>query len=102
MYISMQGPWTIHVQFREDNTSRQFVINGTNGNANGTNFDGAHSAVMGSPDVFVDVSADTLWTVDIQANQGSGFQSSDTEISFPVKVGNQYHFDIKSNDKGTS
>ncbi len=102
MYISMQGPWTIHVQSTEDNTSRQYIVSGTNGNANGTNYDGVHPALSASPDVFVNVAPDTLWTIDIQANQGAGFQSSDTEISFPVKTGNKYHFDIKSNDRGTS
>ena len=40
------------------------------------------------------------WSISIEHNPGIGFQLSDTRIKFPRKIGDDYVFDIESNDSG--
>ena len=90
MIISMQGNWTVRVKSKDAAFPQRFVISGaTTGN-------GVHAGTVGTT---VAVTG-TQWTIAIQNNPGSGFQLSDTKITFPHQTGGNYEFDIQSNDAG--
>lgn len=91
MIISMQGNWTVRVKSKSAAYSQQFIISGaTSGN-------GVHAGTVG---ISVDVTGDQ-WTIAIQNNPGGGYQLSDTKIKFPHLVGDNYEFEIWSNDAGS-
>ncbi len=91
MIISMQGDWKVSVKAKNAAYSQRFIITGaTSGN-------GTHSGTEGTT---VDVSGDQ-WTIAIQNNPGSGYQISDTKIGHPHRVGDNYEFEIFSNDAGS-
>lgn len=91
MIISMQGNWTVRVKSKSAAYSQQFIISGAiSGN-------GVHAGTVGTS---VNVTGDQ-WTVAIQNNPGGGYQLSDTKIQFPHKVGDNYEFEIWSNDAGS-
>lgn len=90
MIISMQGNWTVTVKTKNASFPQRFVVQGaTSGN-------GAHT---GSPGTSVNVTG-SQWSISIQHNPGTGWQSSDSKINFPVKTGGNYVFNILSNDAG--
>jgi hypothetical protein len=90
MIISMQGNWTVRVKAKNATFSQRFIISGaTSGNGTHTGTVGTSVAVTG-----------TQWTIAIQNNPGTGFQLSDTQLTFPHLVGGNYEFDIRSNDAG--
>jgi hypothetical protein len=90
MIISMQGNWTVRVNAKNAAYSQRFVIDGaTSGN-------GTHSGTAGTS---VNVTGDQ-WTIAIQNDPGGGYQLSDTKIKFPHQIGNNYEFEIWSNDAG--
>lgn len=91
MYITMQGDWTITVKSKSAAFPQQFVVSG------GTSGNGPHPGTVGAAPVNVTGSS---WSIDIQNNPGSGFQSSQARITFPVASGSNYQFDIESNDAG--
>jgi hypothetical protein len=91
MLITMQGTWTIKVKAKNASFPQRFVISGaTTGN-------GIYVATTSLAPVTV---KGKQWTIAIQNNPGPGFQLSDTRIKYPTKVGNNYQFDIESNDAG--
>ena len=90
MIISMQGNWTVRVKSKNAAFPQRFIINGaTTGN-------GSHAGTVGTS---VAVTG-TQWSIAIQNDPGTGFQLSDTKITFPHQVGGNYEFDIQSNDAG--
>ena len=90
MYITMQGNWTVTVKSKSASFDQRLFIRGaSSGN-------GAH---VGTPGNSVDVTGNQ-WTIAVQNDPGSGFQLSDSKITFPRKVGNRYEFDIQTNDAG--
>jgi len=89
MLISMQGNWTVSVKSKSAAYPQQFVINGSY-NADDTYY----GSTAQEP---VDVQG-SQWTIAIMNNPGSGFQLSNTRITFPQLINNQYVFDIQSND----
>ena len=90
MIISMQGNWTVRVKSKEAAFPQRFVISGAaSGNGTHAGTVGQTAAVTG-----------TQWSIAIQNNPGTGFQLSDTMITFPHQVGGNYEFDIRSNDAG--
>lgn len=91
MAISMQGNWTVKFKSKEAAYDQQFVISGaTSGN-------GVYPGTVGTS---VNVTG-KQWTIAIQNNPGTGFQLSDTKITFPHQVGTNYEFEICSNDAWT-
>lgn len=90
MIISMQGNWTVAVKSKNAAFPQRFVVQGaTSGN-------GAHSGTSGTS---VNVTG-TQWSISIQHDPGTGWQSSETQLKFPQRVGGNYVFDIHSNDSG--
>ena len=90
MIISMQGNWTVAVKSKSAAYPQRFVIQGaTTGN-------GTHSGTTGTS---VNV-VGTQWSISIQNDPGTGWQSSETQLKFPTKTGGNYVFDIHSNDAG--
>src|SRR5215216_570018 len=90
MIISMQGNWTVRVKSKDAAFPQRFVISGaTSGN-------GTHAGTVGST---VSVTG-AQWSIAIQNDPGTGFQLSNTKITFPHQTGGNYEFDIKSNDAG--
>jgi len=90
MIISMQGNWRVTVKSKSAAFDQQFVIQGaTTGN-------GSHA---GTPGTAVDVTG-SQWSIAIRANPGTGFQLSNTKLTFPKLVASNYEFDILSNDPG--
>lgn len=90
MYITMQGNWTVTVKSKSAAFDQRFVIRGaTSGN-------GVHA---GTQENSVNVTGNQ-WAIAVQNDPGSGFQLSDSKITFPRKVGNRYQFDIQTNDAG--
>lgn len=89
MLISMQGNWTVSVKSKNAAYQQQFVINGSYSS------DGTYPGYVGSDPVEVEGSQ---WTIAIMNNSGSGFQLSDTQITFPQMINGHFVFDIKSND----
>lgn len=90
MLISMQGNWTVRVKSKNAAFAQRFVVSGaTTGN-------GARAGTVGTTAVVTG----SQWSIAIQHNPGSGFQLSDTMITFPQQVGGNYEFDIRSNDAG--
>lgn len=92
MFIPMQGDWTIRVKSKSASFPQQFRISGAaTGNgiyaANGPNF----------PTVSV---TGANWSIAIQHNNGSGFQTSNLRLRFPQIVGSNYEFDLQSDDSG--
>ncbi|NUQ23420.1 MAG: hypothetical protein HUU34_05680 [Saprospiraceae bacterium] len=90
MIVSMQGNWKVTVKSKSADYAQRFVVSGAllgNGPHNGT--PGTSVQVIGSQ-----------WSIAVQNNPGSGFQLSDTKITFPTKVGGNYEFEIRSNDAG--
>jgi len=90
MIVSMQGNWTIRVKSKDAAFAQRFVISGA------ATHNGSHPGTVGTT---VAVTG-TQWSIAIQNDPGTGFQSSDTSITFPQQVGNNYEFDIRSNDAG--
>ena len=90
MIISMQGNWTVRVKAKSAAFPQRFIISGaTTGNGTHAGTVGTTVAVTGAQ-----------WTIAIQNDPGTGFQLSDTKITFPQHVGGNYQFDIESNDAG--
>src|SRR4051812_1273597 len=90
MIISMQGNWTVRVKSKNAAFPQRFIVNGaTTGN-------GSHAGTVGSS---VAVTG-TQWSIAIQNDPGTGFQLSDTKLTFPHQVGGNYEFDVQSNDAG--
>jgi len=90
MIISMQGNWTVRVTSKDAAFPQRFVVSGaTTGNGTHAGTVGASVAVTGAQ-----------WSIAIQHDPGSGFQLSDTKITFPRRSGGNYVFDIQSNDVG--
>lgn len=90
MIISMQGNWTVRVKSKNAAFNQRFIISGaTSGNGQHAGTVGTSVAVTG-----------TQWTIAIQNDPGTGFQLSDTQLTFPHLVGGNYQFDIRSNDAG--
>src|SRR5512133_2758446 len=88
MIISMQGNWSITVKSKHAAYQQRFVVQGaTTGN-------GVHSGTPGTS-VFV---TGTQWSIAIQHNPGTGWQSSYTKLQFPHQSGGNYEFDILSDD----
>lgn len=90
MLISMQGNWTVTVKSKSAAFPQRFVVQGAIvGN-------GVHPGTPGTS-VFV---IGTQWSIVIQNDPGTGFQSSQTQLKFPYQSGGKYQFDILSNDAG--
>ncbi len=90
MIVSMQGNWKVTVKSKSADFAQRFVVSGAlvgNGPHNGT--PGTSVQVIG-----------TQWSIAVQNNPGSGFQLSDTKITFPTQTGGNYEFEIRSNDAG--
>jgi hypothetical protein len=86
----MQGDWTITVKSSESfEPPQQYVVEGAD-TGNGT-----YSINNSTAPVFV--SGDS-WQIRVQQNQGSGFIDLFDQITFPSKSGNQYQFDIQTNN----
>lgn len=91
MTITMQGPWTVSVKFKESAFQQRFVIAGaTSGN-------GTYAGQVITPPVSV---LGPNWSIIIQNNPGTGWVDSDDQIKFPALSVGQYRFDIESNDQG--
>jgi hypothetical protein len=92
MIISMQGNWTVAVKSKNASFPQRFVVQGALfGN-------GVHNGTPGNS-VFV---FGKQWSIAIQHDPGTGWQSSDSKITFPHKISGNYEFDIQSNDSGGS
>ncbi len=90
MIISMQGNWTVTVKKKLAAYPQRFVVQGaTTGNGN-------HAGTVGTT---VNVTGDQ-WSIAIQNDPGTGWQTSDTNLKFPYQSGGNYKFDIHSNDAG--
>jgi hypothetical protein len=90
MIISMQGNWTVAVKSKNASFPQRFVVQGALfGN-------GVHNGTPGNS-VFV---FGKQWSISIQHDPGTGWQSSDSKITFPQKISGNYEFDIQSNDSG--
>lgn len=90
MIISMQGNWTVTVKTKNASFPQRYVVQGALfGN-------GVHSGAVGT---VVSVIG-TQWSISIQHDPGTGWQSSQTKLKFPQKIGGKYVFDILSNDSG--
>ncbi len=90
MIISMQGNWTVAVKSKSAAYSQRFVVQGAiSGN-------GIHSGIPGTSVSVIG----TQWSISIQNDPGTGWQSSSTKLKYPHKVGSHYEFDILSNDAG--
>jgi len=88
----MQGNWKVTVKSKNAAFPQRFVVQGaTTGN-------GTHAGIAGSS-VFV---TGTQWSIAIQNDPGTGWQSSKTKLNFPVQTGGNYEFDINSDDGGGS
>ncbi len=91
MIISMQGNWTITVKSKSASFPQQFVVLGAS-SGNGT-----YPGQVGAPAVNV---TGQQWSIAVANNPGTGFQASGARIKFPQKIGNNYVFDIETNDAG--
>jgi hypothetical protein len=90
MIISMQGNWTVSVKSKQAQFGQRFLVQGAVfGN-------GVHAGTPGNA-VFV---VGKQWSITIQHDPGTGWQSSDSKLTFPHKVAGNYEFDIRSNDSG--
>lgn len=90
MSIPMQGDWTVSVKSKEGFSSPQrFIISGA-ATGNGT-----YAGAAAPPPVAVTGDA---WAITIQHDPGTGFVDSFDQITFPVRSGGSYRFDIQSND----
>lgn len=88
----MHGNWTISVKSKEAAYPQRFVISGAvTGN-------GTHDVTATTAPVSV---TGTQWSLAILNNPGNGFRLSDTRIKFPTLIGNNFVFDIESNDAGS-
>lgn len=90
MIISMQGNWKVTVKSKNAAYQQRFVVQGA------TSGSGVHP---GTPGTSVNVSG-SQWSIAIQNDPGTGWQTSDTKLKFPHKAGANYEFDIWSNDAG--
>jgi hypothetical protein len=90
MIISMQGNWRVTVKAKNAAFPQRFVVQGATFN------NGPHT---GTPGSFADVTG-TQWSIAIQNDPGTGWQSSGTQLKFPRRNGANYEFDIWSNDAG--
>jgi len=91
MAIPMQGSWTVSVKSKSADFPQRFVIAGAD-SGNGT-----YAGATATAPVLV---TGQHWRIQIQNNPGGGFVDSADQIKFPTISGNQYHFDIESNDAG--
>ncbi|KPJ96201.1 MAG: hypothetical protein AMJ53_01265, partial [Gammaproteobacteria bacterium SG8_11] len=91
MIITMQGNWNVRVKAKNAAYDQRFVIAGA-ATGNGT-----YEGVVGTE---VDVTGEQ-WSIAIQNDPGTGFQLSDTQLKFPRQIGDNYEFDIWSNDAGS-
>lgn len=91
MIITMQGNWNVRVESKSASFDQQIVITGA---ASG---DGTYVGVVGTS---VDVTGDQ-WSIAIQNDPGTGFQLSDTKLKYPRQIGDNYEFEIWSNDAGS-
>lgn len=90
MIIAMQGNWTVTVKSKGAAFPQRFVVQGA------TSANGTHPGTPGTS-VFV---TGAQWSIAIQNDPGTGFQASETKLTFPHQVGSNYVFDIQSNDAG--
>ncbi len=92
MIISMQGNWHVAVKSKSAAFPQRFIVQGAStGN-------GIHS---GTPGTSVHVTG-SQWSIAIQSDPGTGWQSSATKLKFPHKTLGNYEFDILSDDGGGS
>ena len=91
MIITMQGNWNVRVKSKSAAYDQQIVITGA-ASGNGT-----YEGVVGTS---VDVTGDQ-WSIAIQNDPGTGFQLSDTKLKYPRQIGDNYEFEIWSNDAGS-
>ena len=90
MIISMQGDWSVTVKLKAASFPQRFIVQGaTTGN-------GIYSGAVGTS---ANVTGDQ-WSIAIQNDPGTGWQTSETSLKFPHKIGGSYEFDIHSNDAG--
>ncbi len=88
MPLIMHGNWTVSVKAKQAAFAQRFIVNGAT-HGNGT---------YDVPHVPVSVTGST-WSLRIQSDPGgSSWADSEYQITFPVKVGTQYQFDLQSND----
>lgn len=90
MIVSMQGNWRVTVKSKSASFAQRFVVSGA------TFGSGAYNGTVGTTAIVTG----TQWSIAIQNNPGTGFQLSDTQITFPQRVGPNYVFEIRSNDAG--
>jgi len=91
MAIPMQGEWTITVKsFESFEPAQRFIVEGAvSGN-------GTYPINSGTPAVSVTGNA---WAVRVQLNEpGTGWTDLYDQITFPVKSGSEYKFDIQANN----
>ncbi len=86
----MQGNWTVTVKSKNAAYPQRFVVQGA------TSQNGVHP---GTPGTTINVTG-AQWSLSIQNDPGTGWQASDTKLTFPHQVGGNYEFDILSNDAG--
>jgi hypothetical protein len=84
----MQGNWTVAVKSKSAAFPQRFIVQGA---ASGN---GIHS---GAPGTSVYVTG-SQWSINIQNDPGTGWQTSDAKLIFPHQVGWNYEFDIQSDD----
>lgn len=87
----MQGDWTIRVKSKNASFPQRFIVSGADSG------NGIYTGSTGTP--AVDVTG-AQWIIKIQYDGGGGFQLSNTRLKFPQRIGNEYVFDIQSNDSG--
>jgi len=90
MIITMQGNWTVAVKSKNASFPQRFVVQGA-ATANGSH--------TGTPGTSVYVTG-SQWSISIQNNPGTGWQTSDAKLLFPHQVGGHYEFNIQSDDAG--
>ncbi len=88
MIISMQGNWKVAVKSKSAAYPQRFIVQGA---ASGN---GVHT---GTPGTSVNVTG-IQWSIAIQHNPGTGWQTSYTKLKFPLQSGGNYVFDILSDD----
>lgn len=88
MIISMQGNWTVTVKSKSAAYPQRFVVQGA------ATQNGVHSGIPGTS---VNVTGNQ-WSIAVQSDPGTGWQTSNTQLQFPHQAGGNYEFDIRSDD----
>lgn len=84
----MHGNWTVSIKEKNASFPQRFIVSGAD-SGNGT-YEAPHAPVSVSGEI---------WTIRIQSKPGSSpWSDSEYQITFPVKSGGQYTFDLQSND----